>query len=159
LAQIRDDFLIGVREYLGGDQAVMREAVHIFFCNYYMAKHVINNPSSFRVTFDKKYGGIHPGFTCTVLFDNFSEIFHVKTHHWGPNKSSSKAREIPDLREIFSYALLEKIQIGPECHFFQAPPNTSKTTLYIATKKIAGLIHMDALVPESPNIKVKHIIF
>ncbi|KAE9547024.1 hypothetical protein FO519_009764 [Halicephalobus sp. NKZ332] len=142
-----------VCEYLGGHRGTTEASVRQFFFSLYNGEGTIHDPSTFRVKFNLKPGGIHIGCVCVVSHDGLSNVFYVKTHHTGPEKSSSKALSVPDLREIFCYALLEKIGMGPECHFFSSIPGTSKSTLYIATKAIPGLILMENLTPTTTNIK------
>uniref|UniRef100_A0A914D316 Ubiquitin-like domain-containing protein n=1 Tax=Acrobeloides nanus TaxID=290746 RepID=A0A914D316_9BILA len=94
----------------------------------------------------------NPHWIALVSHDGINEIYFVKTHYMGSTKSSRKSASVPDLREVFCYILLEKIGLGPECHFYTTPPGMSEMTLYIATKSIPNMEHMENATPSSSNI-------
>lgn len=142
--------------YVGGHAETIKSSVGRYFFDIY--KSDMKNRSSFRVGREPKPGGVHSGIKCPVEYDSKTEYFFVKVHRGGPTAENPKGLNPATLREIFCYALLEKINMGPEAHFPVPIPGRGINAIYIATKKILGLHHMEDLTSKTKNIKVSVVL-
>ena len=64
-----------------------------------------------------KKNGCQLGFKLKLVFKDYSLSYHIKTHQYG-SSSSQTCHKKCDIKELFIYKVLNKIEILPEVHFF-----------------------------------------
>jgi len=83
----------------------------------------------------KEGKGRQLGLIATITSPVNEEIkFYIKTHANGLLSQDSSGAKPLDAKELFVYKMLEKLEIGCECHFF----GRDQKNFYIATKSAAS---------------------
>lgn len=110
--------------YKGELDMIMENSITSYFKKIY---------KNHKFEFDKKTNGVQAGKIVNIInLDNKEEIkYYVKTHQYG-STSVSSTKETLDIKELYIYKLLNKLNIGSEVYWFES--DIFENSIYIATK-------------------------
>lgn len=124
----QNDYILNTLNlYKGELDRIMEDNITSYFKKIY---------KNHKFEFIKKTNGVQAGKIVKMIDNKNNVIFYyVKTHQHGSTSVSSTKEEL-DIKELYIYKLLHKLNIGSEVHWFES--DIFENSVYIATK---GLVN------------------
>ena len=116
-----------IKKYDGEFEEAIENSIKLYFDKLYI---------NCNFNFINKNRGVQAGRIVRIIENNNNEhLYYVKTHQYGFTSESSTKQPL-DIKELYIYKLLEKLNIGSEVHWFES--DIFEDSIYIATKGLSN---------------------